>query len=232
MGKMGDLAGRGRTVLLVSHNMAAIQSLCTVAYGLDHGGVFASGQVNDVIAEYLESDSRSTGVSLHDRTDRLGSGKLRLTNFSISGAMNSPDTAQCGAPVAFQISYEGTPPLRNVDVDMFIEDEFGLCILNVATYIRGQEFAEIPPRGTFVCRFERLPLLPGPYQISLECMVNGLRADSVKNAVKIHVVEGDYYGSGYLPTKGYGHLAVPHEWGILADSSQSSDDPKTAHFQP
>ncbi len=215
LGKMEDAASEGRTVMFVSHNMASIQNLCTVAYGLDHGRIFASGGVNDVIQEYLERFDRPTTVPLRARTDRTGSGKLRLVDFSISGARSSPDIVQCGSRATFEIVYEGTEPLFGVDIDMLFFDHFGQCVLIVGTTFVGKDFREAPPRGTFVCRFEKFPLLPGTYRVNLAVDVKGITADWIKDAVTIHVVEGDYYGSGKLPPKGYGYVAVPYDWDVV-----------------
>ena len=215
LGKMEDVTNEGRTVIFVSHNMAAIQNLCTVAYALDQGTIFASGDVNDVIQQYLQRFDRPSTVPLRARTDRTGNAKLRLVDFSISGAMKSPDTVQCGSPATFEITYEGTPPLYDVDVDMLFFDLFGQCVLLVGTGFVGKEFREAPPRGTLVCRFDKFPLLPGVYHVNLYVGVKGVTADWIKNAVTIQVVEGDYYGSGKLPPKGYGQVAVPYDWEVV-----------------
>ncbi|MBC7243045.1 MAG: ABC transporter ATP-binding protein, partial [Anaerolineae bacterium] len=54
LGKMGEVAGEGRTVLFVSHNMAAVESLCRRAFLLSQGQVANVGEVHSVVAEYLE----------------------------------------------------------------------------------------------------------------------------------------------------------------------------------
>jgi len=215
LGKMGDVTGEGRTILFVSHDMAAIQNLCSTAYALDHGRVFASGDVNDVISKYLESVSRPQATSIADRVDRRGTRKLQITGFSVSGSTNSPDTARCGALTKFIIAFEGTPPLRNVEINMLFYNQFGTCALTTGNDFVGRVFEEIPKRGTFVCRFDKFPLMPGIYHVRLACVVNGLVADDIKNAVTLQVVEGDYYGSGKLPPKGFGAVAVPHDWEVI-----------------
>jgi lipopolysaccharide transport system ATP-binding protein len=223
LGKMGDVVSEGRTVVLVSHNMAAIQNLCTVAYGLDHGRIFASGDVNAVIREYLESHDRSLPVPLASRTDRRGSGRLRLTSFSIAGAIKSPTTAQCGVPTSIEIGYEGEPSLRNVDIDMLFFNRFGECVLVVGTSFVGRDFDRLPGRGTFVCRFEKFPLLPGVYNVNLNCGINSIAADVIRNAATIQVVEGDYYSTGKIPSRG--HVAVPYDWEVTGPSEPSQTEP-------
>src|SRR5690606_29261463 len=61
LGKMGDVARQGRTVLFVSHNMDAVQRLCSRAMMLDRGLVAEEGAVAPVIARYLAA--RTTGSS-------------------------------------------------------------------------------------------------------------------------------------------------------------------------
>ncbi len=58
LGKMSDIASGGRTVLFVSHNMAAVQRLCTRAVLLEHGRLVADGTPRDVVARYLREEGR------------------------------------------------------------------------------------------------------------------------------------------------------------------------------
>lgn len=214
LGKMGDVTGEGRTILFVSHDMAAIQALCTTAYALNHGEVFASGETNDVISRYLEGTSRPQMASIAERTDRRGNGKMRVVGFSITGAMDSQDVVRCGAPTTFRIDFQGTPPLRNVDIHLLFYNQFGTCVLLAGSSYTGRVFEELPERGTFTCRFEKFPLMRGIYNIRFACIVNGIIVDDIRNAATLQVVEGDYYGSGKLPPKGFGIFAVPHEWDL------------------
>jgi len=53
IGKMGDVAKKGRTVIVVSHNMQVISSLCSQSIYLENGRVIAEGKVANVVAAYL-----------------------------------------------------------------------------------------------------------------------------------------------------------------------------------
>ena len=216
LSKMGDVVSEGRTVLLVSHNMASIQSLCTQAFALSRGTLFASGDVNDVIARYIESIGNLEVVSVAERTDRRGNGRLRFVGLAISGAANPNDIVQCGAPVTFELTYEGRAPLRNVVAELLFYDQYGNCLLVANSGFVGKQFEEIPERGSFLCHFDNFPFMPGVYHLRLCCDVNGIEADNIKNAATIQVVEGDFNGSGKLPPKGWGHIAVPHDWDVRA----------------
>ncbi len=215
MGKMKDVTGEGRTVLLVSHNMASIQNLCNVAYLLDHGTIASSGDPGDVIGRYLESVNRVQPVKLAGRTDRRGNGRLRISELSMTATSDHQEVVQCGAPVSFRLSYEGTAPLRNVQVYLYIYNQSGEVVFSVGNSVVGKIFDELPSRGTFVCRFEKLPLLPGAYYLHFVCWVNGVVADLLANAFSFHVIEGDFFGTGRLPQKNEGSVAVPHDWEVF-----------------
>ncbi|MFY7797640.1 MAG: ABC transporter ATP-binding protein, partial [Dolichospermum sp.] len=80
LGKMEDVSAKeGRTVLFVSHNMAAISSLCSKALVLRSGFVeFPMGNVNDAINKYLMQVNQISKTNLSERKDRQGEGKIRL----------------------------------------------------------------------------------------------------------------------------------------------------------
>lgn len=84
LGKMGDVSkGEGRTVLFVSHNMAAIKSLCTEAILLKRGKTELTGSVQKCVSEYLVSnENKSTFVDL-ETIPRDGNGKVIFSTFHI-----------------------------------------------------------------------------------------------------------------------------------------------------
>jgi lipopolysaccharide transport system ATP-binding protein len=225
LGKMEDATGEGRTVIFVSHNLAMVQGLCDIAYLLDGGRVTARGDVADVVAEYLSTAERGQGQPLADRTDRGGAGQLRFTRFGVAGAFSSTDTVQCGAPTSFELSYEGAQPLRNVEVHLLFHTPFGVRVFILGNRFVGHEFQEIPQQGTFICHVERFPLMAGTYHVSLHCKVNGTVADYVDRAITLHVVGGDYYGTGQLPRGNPGLVGVPHEWEVDANGRETPSAP-------
>jgi lipopolysaccharide transport system ATP-binding protein len=216
LGKMGEVAKGGRTVVLVSHNMAAVQSLCDVVFLLDKGKIVASGSPFDVIARYLEEIGDSGRVALSGRTDRQGNGRLRFVECAASGVTHPSSAMICGAPASVVVRYDGTQPLRNVHISMAFYGAHGQGVLYLSNDLTGKRFDHLPAAGAFVCRFERLPLLPGTYTINLYSTVNGVLADWVLEAARVHVAEGDYYGTGKLPPRGYGSVAVAHEWDVAS----------------
>src|SRR5256885_11298955 len=68
--KMHDVAGEGRTVLFVSHNLAIVQALCTRAVHLDAGRCVRDGPTQSVVDDYLSSLEHAASADLLERTDR------------------------------------------------------------------------------------------------------------------------------------------------------------------
>jgi homopolymeric O-antigen transport system ATP-binding protein len=211
LGKMGNVARAGRTVVFVSHNMAVVQNLCSVAHLLSDGQLVASGSVNSVIAHYIQKVADSNVQRLSSRVDRQGDGRLRITEFQAVG--NGVSAApMCGDEAQFKITYRGSDPLRNIHISMGFYNLYGEGALYLSNDLVSRSFEVIPANGTFTCQFDRLPILPGLYSINLYCTVNGILADWVTDAARVNIEDGDFYGSGKLPPKGYGSIAVPHDW--------------------
>jgi lipopolysaccharide transport system ATP-binding protein len=82
LAKMGDVAHGGRTVLFVSHNMAAVESLCSSAIVLRDGEVAADGSPDLVVRDYLNDLEFRGSIDLASRRDREGNGRLRLTGLA------------------------------------------------------------------------------------------------------------------------------------------------------
>jgi lipopolysaccharide transport system ATP-binding protein len=214
LGKMGDVARAGRTILFVSHNMAAVQNLCEKAYLLVKGRVAAAGRVSEVVDSYLASAGTSYKSDLAGRTDRRGDGRLRLTDFSAVQNGQERQALACGAPTEFVIRYEAAAPPRNIFISVELKTPLGQQVIQLSNEMTGDAFENAPQAGTFVCRFGRLPLLPGTYTVNLFCSLNGIIADWLTEAASIQVTEGDFFGSGKLPSARRGFLVVPHRWEI------------------
>src|SRR5262249_28039983 len=119
LGKMGDVAKAGRTVLFVSHNMGAILNLCPRALLLARGLIVADGPSHSVISHYFQEVLSTTSVPLADRTDRQGSMQLKFLNVGMLNSRNEPISQTIiGEDIKIIIDYEtrDEKPLQNVHV--------------------------------------------------------------------------------------------------------------------
>ena len=92
LGKMGDVAKEGRTVLFVSHNMTAIRSLCRRVLWLDDGGIARTGETGQVVLDYLQQGAVPTLERIwEDPATAPGNDAARLHRVSIVALGQEPD---------------------------------------------------------------------------------------------------------------------------------------------
>jgi len=215
LGKMGDVAREGRTVLFVSHNMAAIENLCQHGMVLDQGRIRYIGSQTEAVAQYLKSSSGDT-PSLRGREERKGSGELRVIAIEIRDSQGRQlDTVRSGQDVDIYLHYELMSELGSCDVvGIGVKTKLGVPVFLHHNRLTRDEFGVLPRRGAFVCRLKKVPLPASTYQLGYSVMKDGGRSyiDSVEDACSITVVEGDYYGTGEVPPASHGCCLIEAEW--------------------
>jgi lipopolysaccharide transport system ATP-binding protein len=216
IGKMSDVARQGRTILFVSHNMAAVESLCSTAYLLENGRLVESGTTKTVVDAYLSSIPALCNMPLEHRTDRRGNGRLRFTDIEFCSDESVPTAVvQTGKTLLISVAYtSASDTVKNVEMSIDIFAQNGQCMLILNNEMVGADFESVPGVGRFSCRVERFPLSPGQYHITLFCRANGTIADWVQQATVLTVEPGDFYGTGRLPPATHGGFLIPQKWQI------------------
>jgi lipopolysaccharide transport system ATP-binding protein len=174
LGKMGEVSHEGRTVLFVSHNMAAVRSLTSRAIWLDHGRIAADGPTSDVISSYLSStidEEVSSVVDLRENPSRRTVGKftaqrVRFTSVSLLDADDRPVLAFGeGTPLRVDMRFDIRTPVRFLELYVRVKTTEGQRLF---TSFAGQiESAVEPGRYRAVCEIPENPLRPGRYVIEL-----------------------------------------------------------------
>ena len=103
LGRMGDVASEGRTVLFVSHNMSSIKALCDRALMLDGGRLVCQGEVNDVVDTYVRTALPPSDGLIEDGARRLGTGDARIRRVELLDQEGKP-TAQLYLGQAFRVA--------------------------------------------------------------------------------------------------------------------------------
>lgn len=214
LGLMSDVANAGRTVLLVSHQMGAIESLCPRVLLFEQGRLAYSGDTRAGIDRYLAAMRVESDGDLANRTDRQGEGRLRFTKFAMrKPAGETVAIAQCGQDLEFVLNYErDAKPLSNVALWIGVSTLSGQYMLMLGNDLLGANLDGMPQQGALRCLIPRFPLTPGRYSIALFCTVNGVIADWLQNATEITVEAGDFYGTGRLPPPSTGGVLIGQQW--------------------
>lgn len=144
---MGGVARTGRTVLFVSHNLAAVQNLCNRALLIDKGEIICEGATELVLEKYVSLFQKNSFIPVNQRSDRKGDGPLRFKSFHIKTPKRGiTDVIFTGESVTFTVEYsaEGSSPLHNVSVAIPFNNHMGQHIFMVWTRVTGQDFSQIP----------------------------------------------------------------------------------------
>ena len=127
LGKMESVAQEGRTVLFVSHQMTAIRSLTERTLCLEAGRLVADGPTEAVVAAYLQrTTQRAQTQPLAQRSDRVGSGEVRLTDLRIlDGQGRLMTQVPMGAPLVLEAAYTAQTPISTLELCFFFVDPAG-----------------------------------------------------------------------------------------------------------
>jgi lipopolysaccharide transport system ATP-binding protein len=217
LGKMREVSsGTGRTVLFVSHNMAAVENLCTKAALIQNGTLKGIGDVKQVIADYLSrSGHQSTATTeLIDHPYRRIGAQPLLTRVELTDAEGKGTVCfSTGETMSLKLTISTPSTIRSLHLAIGVDNQYGTRVFSVATYLSSCQFDALPGEACFKCTIASLPLVPGRYFLSLSAgPPNQLLLDQIEDAVSFEVIGGDFYGNGKSPEAWSGVVAVRSGW--------------------
>jgi lipopolysaccharide transport system ATP-binding protein len=210
LGKMEEAHTRSRTVLFVSHNLTAVENLCSRAIVLEQGQMVFDGPSKEAIQFYLES-LRGNGASHGDVID-LGSSPGRpakyrpqLKRLELFDGDDRPlrGALPAGGSLKALIYVELENPCASFDAELGFYTLGGerVCTAHSA-YEPCRQHKRRMGEQIFLCEIESLPLVPGEYKIHVGLDIALREVDCVEDAARLTVVTSDFYGTGVLPTEG------------------------------
>lgn len=218
LGKMDDVAKEGRTVLFVSHNMGAIQTLCKQGVLLDQNRLKAVGDVQEVVSAYLGLNYLEEEHPFRNCL-RSGTGKIRVTGFHLEtpDGMEIP-YATSGSPVVFVIEFETNGESCNaVSVGFSVHQNDERNLFLYYSHFSDVLFSNIGQRGEFRCLIPECPIAPGNFLVMLRILNNGIEVDWPKVYIPIAVHMGDFYQTGSFDgaLASWGPMLVRGQWSSI-----------------
>jgi lipopolysaccharide transport system ATP-binding protein len=219
MGKMNEVSRGGRTVLFVTHNMAAIENLCQRAVVLEQGKLVFDGNSKEAVDHYLArlSGTRSNDGHVIDLTQSVNRPAVeapRLVRMEFYTDEDRPLISSIGIAGRLKVCTHFILPNRaaSFDVGLGFNNAYGQRILTLhSTFQPNRPVGEFQGEQCLTCDIPSLTLLPGEYSISVWLNIgNVTRADAIENAAHITVQESDFYGTGKVP--GSGTFVLKHQW--------------------
>jgi lipopolysaccharide transport system ATP-binding protein len=215
IGKMSEVAGEGRTVLFVSHNMAIMQSLCRRGIFLEHGSVHTDGSIHEAVTTYLRAVEGAATIDLEQRTDRRGWHDVVLSTLEISGADGTTVLAT-GRPArfAFRTTPRNAEAAGRLSCSFTILNNLGQPVATLASDDRAPNDVESAGDDhSFVCDIDALPLGPGRYRVDVKIHGRAYLQDAVEGAGVFDVEQGILEGRP-IPGGRAGDVAVAHRWTV------------------
>jgi lipopolysaccharide transport system ATP-binding protein len=210
LGKMGDVAREGRTVLFVSHNMAVIQALCERGIFIDAGRLHTDAPIMESVGAYLRTLENAAAADLSARTDRRGWHQISLERVQVSGPGGSAILAT-GAPARFAFHTTGSRP--SMSCRFTILNQLGHPIAECSSVVPSDEDVVDPELGDcLVCEIDELPLVPGRYRLDAELRAAGLQQDAIEMAAVFDVEQGTLDGRPISAHRDAGDVAIRHRW--------------------
>jgi lipopolysaccharide transport system ATP-binding protein len=204
LGKMEDVAKGGRTVLFVSHNMNAVQRLCSSSILLERGRLVAYGNTPEIVTRYLSSSAGAiTPASWIDLSamGRRGTGRARFTAIwygSDNETLELQPYSDGPLDVALIIESDEARAVGSIAVTLY--DEYGTKLVNADTIMLGQEIPLEAGRNVVRLRINRLHLNPGIYVLGLWVADPPAEIyDFTESAIRIEVVRLESEGFGLRP---------------------------------
>ncbi len=230
LGKMGEVANQGRTVLFVSHNMTAISALCSRSILLNQGKIEIVGQTEDVIAEYfLKSTGGLTDFSngycdVSDRPRRKGEKPIACDIQLLDANHNPVEKIGLGDALIIKIGVRGLSRIRDAQVGVNFVSGNGQRLATLSTFMVGVTLpATRQEDEVAILTIPAYPFMPGVYSVNINITQEGIEwIDFVEDAIRFEVYEKDVYQNGYRITDIFGVSLLNGEWEIKPKPHSSS----------
>jgi lipopolysaccharide transport system ATP-binding protein len=213
--KMHDVSHQDRrTVLFVSHNMNAIQTICQRGLLLDRGMISRSGSVKDVVDDYLNQRQSDADSSLEDR-ERSGTGQARIYHLELLDEnLNEKNVFSMSGQLNIRFRVKFFSPSLNPTVGVNILTEQGVLIADCRSSHYGCKFGKMDDFHEFKMRIEKIMLYPGRYIVEPWIADTGVLSeyDWIKNAGKFTVISNPELLSGAIVDSEHGISYIPTEW--------------------
>jgi len=217
LGKMKDISGKnGRTVLFVSHDLAAVRSLCTRAILLNQGKLLLDASPNEVIEKYITYGNEKNLTTELNLEQAKGDKRFVVNSVELLNAELLPiPIAFTGQDIALRLNYSTTSLGPDPIVIVKIKDNLDKILFSC---LSRNSYNGIMPvslnKGAIDCIIPKLPLLPGVYGIEITLKYGHEITFELDDCFKLEVEKGDFFNTGKLNVDLINGMIVYHKWNV------------------
>ncbi|ACU06826.1 Polysaccharide ABC transporter, ATP-binding protein [Flavobacteriaceae bacterium 3519-10] len=198
LGKMGDVSkGEGRTVLFVSHNMAAVKNLCNHGILLENGNIDCIGNIDKVVNNYLYLSKNDAKSNFYAKDNQVLKSVEIITDFA---------NIKIGESLRIKFDLNCISPTTQIHLG--IHDLENLKISHLTT----EYFADLKLRqNSITCVLPKLNLTEGDYYINVLIKDKSVN-ERYENCLQFHVSSGSYYVDKIPVVRQYSSILMDHFW--------------------
>jgi len=228
LGIMEGLRSSGRTVLFVSHNLAAVENLCSRVVWIDKGKVRQDGNTQEVIRGYMDSfgEGKTSGHDLSTHPHRSGSGHIRFTSFEQLGLDRRPlKIVRSGDGFVLRFHYTVNARASLPAFVIRLHTLLGTLAIEMNSWMVDYEIPYLAPGddGYIDLEIGYLNLTPGRYLVTLEVGVVGVVYDRLEYCGTLEVEASDFYGTGKGVESRFGIMFVPIKWNLVTSNASNEE---------
>lgn len=217
---MGDLRSQARTVLFVSHNLAAVENLCQRCIWIDGGQVRKDGPTHDVIKAYMGSmvGGAAANTDLDNPENRRGNGKIRFRSVSfLSPEGVAQRIIRAGDPVVIRLHLDVSSRVSFPSLGFRLYTEMGTLVTETSTWHHGLNIPVLEVGESHLdLEIDCLNLMPAKYALSLWATDDSgaVVYDNVECGVTLEVESANIYRSGKEFDSRNGIVFFPQQWNL------------------
>jgi len=190
LGKMGDVAGEGRTVLFVSHNMGAITTLCSRTLLISNGQISEDGNTDEVIRRYLVNRIESNGL-LNFENEKPSGKKVYINKITLKDDRDMITSQfSMGEKASFEFEITANEIVSQLSICFYIKTATGIPVIHTFNQDAGVQFKNVIGNKKIRVDITEMLLYPGDYSLSLwigDLIGNGF--DHKKDCLSFQVIE-------------------------------------------
>lgn len=214
LGRMRDISSEGRTVLFVSHNMAAVRSLCSRGILLSGGRKVFEGTANECVDRYLAEITQNAVNEVDLDSVRRSQGVnpgLKLRKIRLASPDGRP-LVRSGDPLEVELTFTVSEPLDEVVLGVKVLSADNVSILECRSSHSYGVIDRLEPGDYSVqCRIDQNVLSPGLYLLNVGARCASKLLDHVPQAMTFEIYSDETVASLWLSDVG-GCVRVPSEW--------------------
>jgi len=217
--KMHDVSSGGKTILFVSHNMAAIENLCTRCIVINDGEITFTGDTVDAIKHYHSQLSETVTLKdlLSENVSRIGDGRIRFKSISMLNSEEKPSNQiYMGEDITIKIGLKVNQGIKEPRIAIYFKNQLGQTIFRPFTWEEEKDFSQITDNCEIICKIPKLSLMQGRYYLNIWIGEYNRPSDFIESVLSFDVLGKDVFGTGRQPDHRYGGVVfVEHEWEFL-----------------